>query len=190
MNTLLVTISALLLVSGLWWGISQEWGDGGTNSNEEAAATAENATNEAIDESPKQATKPTVPNNRDNLVVDLSGQNLTAVPQSVFASTAVEELNLANNRLGGSLPGEIRLLQNLKILNLSNNQFTGVPAEVGQLRNLEVLDVSNNQLTGLPMELGNLKNLKTLNLKGNDYSVSDLENIKKGLPQSVIIETD
>ncbi len=65
--------------------------------------------------------------------------------------------------------------------------MTGVPAEVGQLQNLEVLDLSNNKLTGLPYELGNLKNLKTLNISGNDYSQLDLDTITKKLPAGVNI---
>ncbi|MBY0538208.1 leucine-rich repeat domain-containing protein [Patescibacteria group bacterium] len=124
----------------------------------------------------------------NNTILDLSNQNLTSVPQITFSNTAILELSLANNSLTGSLPGEIRFLQNLKVLNLSNNQFTGLPAEIGQLQNLEVLDVSNNKITGLPNELGNLKNLKVLKLTGNQYSVSDLEGIKNKLPASVVIE--
>ena len=57
----------------------------------------------------------------------------------------------------------------------------------GKLKNLEILDLSNNQITGLPYELGNLQNLKTLNLSGNDYSEQDLNRIKQDLPPSVNI---
>ena len=121
--------------------------------------------------------------------LNLSNQGLRKVPSDTFNQTAVEELNLSSNSLDGSLPGEIRFLKNLKVLNLSNNNFTGVPAEIGQLSNLEVLDLSNNKITGLPNELANLKNLKLLKLSGNNYSTSDLEIIKKGLPNSVVIET-
>lgn len=120
-------------------------------------------------------------------IVDLSGQGLTRVSDVVFRNTDTEELNLANNALSGSLPGEIRFLQNLKVLNLSNNQFTGVPAEIGQLQNLEVLDLSNNGITGLPSELGNLRNLKILNVSGNDYSAADLAGIQAQLPSTVQI---
>jgi len=119
--------------------------------------------------------------------LDLSHQQLTKVPDYVFSSTNLEELNLANNQLTGAIPAEIDHLKNLKILNLSDNLMTGVPAEVDQLQNLQILDLSNNRLTGLPYELGNLKNLKTLNISGNNYSALDLEIIIKNLPANVQI---
>jgi Leucine-rich repeat (LRR) protein len=124
------------------------------------------------------------------LMVDLSGRGLKKAPEEIFDRTDIQELNLSNNLIEGSLQAEVRNLQNLKVLNLSNNQFSGVPAEIGQLKNLEVLNLSNNLITGLPYELGNLGKLKTLNLKGNAYSKSDLEIIKQGLPDSVVIEVD
>ena len=122
--------------------------------------------------------------------LNLSSQGLTKVPTYVFERTDLESLNLSHNTLTGALPGEIRHLQNLKTLDLSNNKFTGVPAEIGQLRNLELLNLSNNLLTGLPNELGNLSNLKVLDLSGNNYSEADLSVIKKTLPAFVTIVTN
>jgi len=122
-------------------------------------------------------------------VLDLSGQGLTKAPNYIFARTDIEELNLSNNVLDGALQAEIRHLQNLKVLNLSNNTFTGVPAEIGQLKNLEVLDLSNNKLTGLPYELGNLSKLKLLDISGNAYSEADLAKIRASLPASTVIKT-
>ncbi len=120
--------------------------------------------------------------------LDLSGQGLTKAPDSIFNQTSLEELNLSNNSIGGALQSQVGNLKKLKILNLSNNKFTGVPAEVGQLKNLEILNLSNNQLTGLPNELANLSNLKFLDLTGNEYSEADLAKIKVGLPSSVVIK--
>jgi len=120
-------------------------------------------------------------------VVNLSNQGLTSVPEYVFSQKKTEELNLSNNNLRGSLQAEIRHLENLRVLNLSKNNFTGVPAEVGQLSQLEILNLSGNPITGLPYELGNLKNLKVLDLRNTNYSKEDLEVITNGLPSSVSI---
>lgn len=120
--------------------------------------------------------------------LNLSGQGLVKVPDYVFSRIDIQSLDLSNNKLEGSLQAEIRHLQNLKVLDLSNNKFTGIPAEVGQLKNLEVLNLSDNSITGLPYELGNLSNLKVLDLTGNAYSVSDLSKIKESLPSGVVIK--
>lgn len=122
--------------------------------------------------------------------LDLSGQGLTKVPANVFERTDLIELDLSSNVLTGSLQAEIRHLQKLKVLDLSDNQMTGVPAEIGQLSNLEELDLSNNQLTGLPYELGNLSNLVLLDLRGNNYAEADLARIKASLPSTVVIQVD
>jgi Leucine-rich repeat (LRR) protein len=140
----------------------------------------------------KADTSKTLPKENAPLVsisktLNLSGKNLTKAPDYIFDQRDLEELNLSNNSIGGALQSQINNLQNLKVLNLSNNKFTGVPAEIGQLKNLEVLDLSNNQITGLPSELGNLSNLKTLNLKGNNYSLQDLNIIKSSLPKTATI---
>lgn len=122
--------------------------------------------------------------------LDLSGQGLTKVPEYVFTKTNLESLDLSENKLSGALQAEVRHLENLRVLDLSDNQFTGVPAEIGQLKNLEILDLSNNRLTGLPYELGNLRNLKVLRLSGNSYSEADLGVIRASLPASVTVETE
>jgi Leucine-rich repeat (LRR) protein len=122
--------------------------------------------------------------------LDLSGKGLTKAPEYIFSRTDLEELDLSHNALTGALPAEVRRLSELKVLDLSNNNFTGVPAEIGQLKNLEILDLSHNALTGLPYELGNLAKLRVLDISGNAYSEADLSQIKKNLPAGVVIKTE
>jgi Leucine-rich repeat (LRR) protein len=123
-------------------------------------------------------------------VANLSGQNLSKAPSYIFDQKEIVEHNLSNNYLSGALQSQVGNLKALKVLNLSNNKFTGIPAEIGQLKDLEILDLSNNLITGLPSELGNLSNLKLLDLSGNDYSETDLADIKSRLPASTVIKTD
>lgn len=133
---------------------------------------------------------PTSETTSSSTKLDLSNQNLTQVPKSVFSQTNLTELDLSNNQLSGAIPGEIRFLSRLEVLDLSDNAMTGLPAEIGQLSALKTLDLSNNQLTGLPLELGNLSALSTLDLRGNDYSSYDLNLILEQLPSTVNVLTD
>ncbi len=127
---------------------------------------------------------------RTVVTLDFSRQGLREVPPEFFERTDVQKLDLSYNNLSGALPAEVRHFQELIILHLSDNDFTGVPAEIGQLSKLEVLDLSNNPITGLPHELANLNNLKILDLRGTEYATYDLDIISDGLPHDVKILTD
>lgn len=133
-------------------------------------------------------TAPSIPETTGSMVVvDLQGQGLQQVPQSLFDRSDVEVLDLSSNELSGALPAEVRKLAKLRRLDLSDNNFTGLPAELGQLSQLEYLNISGNPITGLPYELGNLKNLRELDLRNTNYSAHDLEIITQSLPASVLI---
>lgn len=191
MQMLLSTIFLICTVSFiLWWSLidvpfalSPEI----TTDESSVEETAQSTSTTPIDAA-EEARK--IIESKNPFALDLSEQGLTKVPDSVFEKTDLESLNLSHNTLSGALQAEVRQLQNLKSLDLSANNFTGVPAEIGQLKNLEVLNLSHNQLTGLPYELGNLSKLKILNLRGNNYSKVDLAIIKERLPKTTTIITD
>lgn len=119
--------------------------------------------------------------------LDRSGRNLREMPKDIFGMTQLQKIDLSHNQITGALPAEIRHLKNLEVLNISNNEMTGLPAELGQLSKLHVLNASNNRLTGIPHELGNLQNLEMLDLSGNDISEQDLQIIRSRLPSSTHI---
>ena len=122
--------------------------------------------------------------------------NATGGSSGDLVFDAYQSLRLASNNLIGSLPPEIALLSNLKILQLHENSLTGpIPSYLSALTSLNVLDMENTSLTGtlptqllgittltklylgdnslngtLPMQLGQLINIETLQLNGNQFT--------------------
>lgn len=184
-------IIALLIVvaAGAWWGGSHM---SSTRSTIDETATYEDVINEVKevvkDVGSDTPTETQVP--APTKTIDPGTGKSITVYDGISVSENTTALNLSGRGLSGSLKGEVRFLNNLKQLDISDNKFTGLPAEVGQLSKLEVLNLSNNPLTGLPQELGNLKNLKVLDLRGTQYAKADLEVIKKGLSASTQILVD
>jgi Leucine-rich repeat (LRR) protein len=147
----------------------------------------------------------------NSAVLNLSNQGITKVGPEVYSKTATTDLLLSNNSiktlpsemgkmtklvifkidhnvLEGSLIGEVRQMSQLKTLDVSYNNMTGMPAEIGQLSKLETLNYSYNKVTGLPNELAGLKNnLKTFDLTGNPLSAAQISKLKTELPNTTII---
>ena len=113
--------------------------------------------------------------------LDLSINNLTALPPEIAQLTALTTLSLYGNQLT-ALPPEITQLTALTELNLSSNQLTALPPEIAQLTALTELSLSSNQLTALPSEITQLTGLTTLYLEENPIS-KELEAVyHQGLP--------
>jgi Leucine-rich repeat (LRR) protein len=155
----------------------------GNNSN----LVPNNDATPAVVEAPKA--EPTDVNIKVENTVTPNGAMVT-IYDAVSVAANSQTLALSGKGFTGSLKGEIRLLNDLRELDISGNKFTGVPAEIGQLTKLEVLNLSNNPITGLPHEIGNLKNLRTLDLRGTQYSAQDLVIIKQGLSASTQVLVD
>jgi Leucine rich repeat len=101
--------------------------------------------------------------------LDLSGNQLTALPPEVGRLTALQRLDLGKNQLT-ALPPEIGQLTALQRLELGGNRLTALPPEIGQLTALQRLDLGGNQLTALPPEIGQLTALQRLELSGNQLT--------------------
>lgn len=144
----------------------------------------------------KGVEQPTAPSSNEDKVTSPVEQILPPAGGSIEVYDGVSvpknstTLDLSGRGLTGSLKAEVRELSQLEVLDISNNNFTGLPAEVGQLSKLRVVNLSNNPFTGLPYELGDLQNLETLDLRGTDYALADLDVIKESLPDTTEILTD
>jgi len=78
-------------------------------------------------------------------------------------------LDLSNNSFTGEIPKEIGKLKALQQLNLSHNSLTGqIQSSLGMFTDLESLDLSSNLLTGrIPVQLADLTFLAVLDLSHN-----------------------
>jgi internalin A len=115
--------------------------------------------------------------------LDLSGLELTEVPDGIARLTNLQELDLSNNELT-SLPDAIAQLISLKELNLSDNQLMSLPEEISELINLQMLYLGGNQLQRLPQGVIHLKKLQGLFVHINHLSsfpevITQLINLKQ-----------
>nr|KYP38135.1 LRR receptor-like serine/threonine-protein kinase ERL1 [Cajanus cajan] len=81
-------------------------------------------------------------------------------------------LDLGKNEFSGTIPKQAIMLPKLIKLNLSDNKINGIiPFDFGQLKSLQTLDLSGNLLSGtIPGDLGDLKQLEMLDLSSNNLS--------------------
>ncbi|HET7117907.1 MAG TPA: T9SS type A sorting domain-containing protein, partial [Hanamia sp.] len=109
--------------------------------------------------------------NQLNLYNDkLSG----SIPASIGNLSNLQVLQLFGNKLSDTIPASIGNLTRLRLLNLNNNQLRGsIPASIGNLSNLQELELYQNLLSGsIPVTIGNLTNLQNLYLYANQLSGS------------------
>jgi leucine-rich repeat protein SHOC2 len=101
-----------------------------------------------------------------SLILDLSINQLTSLPESIGKLYKIRELSLSDNQLK-RLSDSICQLSNLRYLSLSNNQLEILPASIGQLSNLTNLDLFKNRLWSLPESIGQLSILSNLQIEYN-----------------------
>lgn len=107
--------------------------------------------------------------------LDLHGNKLRELSESISNLTELQSLNLRGNKLR-NLPDSISKLTNLESLNLRANQLTELPESITKLTRLKFLSLGGNQLTELPESISNLTQLEILDLRGNQL---------KELPESI-----
>ena len=91
----------------------------------------------------------------------------------------VQELFLANNKISPTLPPQMGVMTNLRILSLSNNKISTLPEEMGTMSQLEEVWICNNVLTMMPESIGGWTNVVEIILMKNKGLKKLPEGIKR-----------
>jgi hypothetical protein len=110
--------------------------------------------------------------------LDLQQNNLSAIPDDISGFTALEELNVSNNKLVW-ISSEVQVLSRLRKLSLQHNCLKALPQGVTLLTDLVSLNVAHNQLRGVPLGLHALSHLRNLDLSSNLLLVQDIKLVPK-----------
>ncbi|WCJ27274.1 Leucine-rich repeat transmembrane protein kinase [Euphorbia peplus] len=104
-------------------------------------------------------------------ILDLYANYLTGNIPPQWASTSLETLSIAVNRLTGEIPSFLGNITSLLYLSIENNLFSGtIPPELGNLVNLEHLVLNSNNLSGgIPLALSNMAKLTELRISSNNF---------------------
>ncbi|XP_057810336.1 leucine-rich repeat receptor protein kinase HPCA1-like isoform X2 [Salvia miltiorrhiza] len=102
----------------------------------------------------------------------LSGQ----IPPQLFSSKLpLKHLLLENNRLTGSIPSSLGLVQTLEVIRLDKNLLSGaVPDNLNNLSNIQELYLANNKLTGPLPNLTAMHSLNYVDLSNNTFEETDV----------------
>jgi Leucine-rich repeat (LRR) protein len=109
--------------------------------------------------------------------------NIDKIPAGIENLSKLKELYLVMNNIK-SLTDEINDLNNLKVLDLSNNASINIDNLSNE--SIETLNLNECYLSSLPKFLYKMKNLKTLGLEGNNIGKSEIEELQKKLPKCKI----
>eukprot|EP00750_Incisomonas_marina_P011166 INCI16350.4.p1 GENE.INCI16350.4~~INCI16350.4.p1 ORF type:complete len:1412 (+),score=255.21 INCI16350.4:470-4237(+) len=104
----------------------------------------------------------------DIVLMKLNNNKISEVPgmDFLFWCSSLQQLDLSANRLV-TLPRELGLLGNLRLLLLKDNRLCELPESLADLRELRVLTIAQNNIAKLPDAVGDLRNLQRLDAAYN-----------------------
>jgi hypothetical protein len=86
-----------------------------------------------------------------------------------------------------AIPGNIDTFKDLTLLSLVNNQIKELPPEIGSLSSLNTLFIDINPIATLSPVIEQLRQLETLGIGKTDIPQSEIDQIKKLLPDCKIL---
>nr|CRH07284.1 Conserved protein of unknown function. Containing small GTP-binding domain and Leucine-rich repeat (LRR) domain [Candidatus Magnetococcus massalia] len=98
--------------------------------------------------------------------LDLSGLDLTELPDEIGLCTNLETLDLSDNQLS-EIPLTLGHLDRLQLLDLRGNKLRVLPENMVKLQNLAFLRLGYNQFSAFPQSICHLGKLRRLILRGN-----------------------
>lgn len=112
--------------------------------------------------------------------INLSGKNLTEIPNEVFKHRNLRKLKLSGNQIK-QVSNDILKLKRLRVLDLSDNKLTQLHAGIFKLPCLETLVISNNAIKTLPKQIANSNKLKILIASNNNITDANLDLLPNGI---------
>lgn len=95
----------------------------------------------------------------------------------------LEELYIINfKNFVTVIPKQVGKFRNLTLLSITNNQLKALPPEVSSLSRLKTLYADINPISTIISTVGKLKQLDTLGIGKTSIAQSEIEQIKKQLP--------
>lgn len=121
--------------------------------------------------------------NLERLEVDAN--RITKLPNKPFSFKETATVNLQHNKLQ-QLPDNFSK-STFTVLNLTGNPLKKLPANFGELKHLTNLVMDKTELTDVPPSFYNLKKLKVVSLVGTKIPENKIAELKKKLPNCVVI---
>lgn len=120
--------------------------------------------------------------------LDVSGQNLTQLPDEITRLINLEKINIGSNPELDLVQAFdiLKQLRSLNILWLTDGKIETIPDNISELKFLEELWLDNNKLISFPEPVKQLRNLKYLRLFNN--KIKNLSFKKEELPSLIYID--
>ncbi|MBI5355423.1 MAG: leucine-rich repeat domain-containing protein [Candidatus Aenigmarchaeota archaeon] len=99
---------------------------------------------------------------------EMCHSGLSKVPEELVGAKGLEKLYLQFNSIT-DVSG-IESFENLKHLNLMENELESLPESISELKNLEEINITSNSLKTLPEGIWNLENLKKIEAARNNIA--------------------